>query len=89
MILCNEMDKYNLQILGIFETNWNEYEDLIKRKTRQVLYSGKGKGTYSHDTVSALIITYSLVNGSSKKAYEWTKQVKDDDEKAHNCSILN
>ena len=47
--LYNEMDKNNIDVLGLSETNWNNngsFQSSDRNKT--VLFSGKVEGQYSH-----------------------------------------
>ncbi len=66
--ICNEMDRYNLQILGICETNWNGKGSFTTVSQHSVLFSGKEDG-YSHGIAVILsketkktLIGYSPIN---------------------------
>ena len=67
--VCNEMDRCNIQILGISETNWNGNGSFKTEENKTILYSGKGKGNYSHGVAviftkktAHALIGYSPVN---------------------------
>ena len=51
--VCNEMDRYDLQFLGIAETNWNGQGSFKTCTNHTVLFSGSEEG-YSHGVVVIL-----------------------------------
>ena len=66
--VCNEMDRYNLQILGITETNWNGQVSFKTSTNHTVLFSGSEE-TYSHGVTVILtretsntLISYSPIS---------------------------
>ncbi|MCT5353384.1 endonuclease/exonuclease/phosphatase family protein [Pseudomonas aeruginosa] len=58
--VCNEMDRYNIQILGISETNWKSNGSFKTKENKTVLFSGKEEGNYSHGV--AMILTKKTAN---------------------------
>lgn len=57
--VCNELDRYNIQVLRICEFNWNEYGSFKTEDNKTVLFSGKEEGTYIHGV--ALILAKNLM----------------------------
>ena len=63
------MDRYNLQILAISETNWNGHGSFKIDNNKTVLFSGKEEAEYSHGVavilekeISKSFIGYSPIN---------------------------
>ena len=53
--ICSEMDRNNIEILGIVETNWINNGNFKTHETKTIVYSGKDEGTgYSHGVASIL-----------------------------------
>ena len=42
--ICRELDKNNIQIIGISETNWNDSGSFTTIDNNLVIYSGKSSG---------------------------------------------
>ena len=87
--VCNEMERYDTQILGISETNWNG-QGSFQTEDKLVLFSGKEEG-YSHGVACILdqqtsraLIGYSPINDRIMKADVVRLQAK-----PHNISILH
>ena len=84
--VCNEMERYDIQILGISETNWNG-QGSFQTEDKLVLFSGKEEG-YSHGVACILdqqtsraLIGYSPINDRIMKVRLQAKP--------HNISILH
>ena len=84
--ICNEMDRYDLNLLGICETNWNGKGSFTTSTHHSVLFSGNEEG-YSHGVAVILskeakktLIGYSPVNDRILKVRLHAKP--------HNVSII-
>ena len=68
--VCNEMDRNNIEILGICETNWTNKGSFRTHENKQVIFAGKDEGEgYSHGIatilskeVSASLLGYNLIS---------------------------
>ena len=53
--VCNEMDRNNIDILGICETNWTNKGSFRTHDNKLIIFAGKDEGDgYSHGIAAIL-----------------------------------